>query len=102
VPGKVKETVKSEIESREYVELVHADEQLTAVIHLVVPRAEIGKVMGPVMKAAVARHREFCAWIDAEALIPQDCLRECYLSSGPEWSSDPEKWRTDINRPLAS
>jgi hypothetical protein len=90
VPGKVKEIVKSEIESREYVALVHADEQPTAVIHFVVPRAEIGEVMG-----------EFCAWIDADALIPQDCLWKHYLLY-PKSSSDPEKWRTELNRPLAS
>jgi effector-binding domain-containing protein len=147
-------------------EIVHANEQLTAVIHLTVPRAEIVSVMGPAIAevlsalatqglspagpcfsyhtrrpsdtfdfevgfpvsspvspagrvkssklpaAKVARtiYRggyeglgaawgEFCAWIEAEGLNPQDGLWECYIS-GPESNPDPDKWRTELNRPL--
>lgn len=149
-------------------QIVHTDEQLTAVIHLIVPRAEIGNVMGPAIAEVLsilaaqgiapagpcfsyhmkrpsdtfdfevgfpvsrpvspagrvkmsklpaakvvrtiyrggyeglgAAWGEFCAWIEAEGLGPQDYLWECYIS-GPESSSDPEKWRTELNRPLAS
>jgi effector-binding domain-containing protein len=42
---------------------------------------------------------EFCAWIDAEGLDPQDSLWERYLV-GPESSPDPEQWQTELNRPL--
>jgi len=42
---------------------------------------------------------EFCQWIEAEGLNVQDSLWECYLS-GPESSPDPDKWRTELNRPL--
>jgi effector-binding domain-containing protein len=42
---------------------------------------------------------EFCVWIETEGLNAQDSLWECYLS-GPESSPDPDKWRTELNRPL--
>ncbi len=44
---------------------------------------------------------EFIAWIEAEGLATQEALWECYLS-GPESSSDPDAWRTELNRPLIS
>jgi effector-binding domain-containing protein len=148
-------------------QIVQADEQPAAVIHLVIPRAEIvesmdsaiaevlstlaaqglspagpcfsfhmrrptgtfdfevgfpvdrplnpaGRVkMGKLPAAKVARtvYRggyeglgaawgEFCAWLDAEGLNPQDCLWERYVS-GPESNPDPATWRTELNRPLA-
>jgi effector-binding domain-containing protein len=43
---------------------------------------------------------EFCAWLDAEGLSPQDGLWERYLS-GPESNPDPATWQTELNRPLA-
>lgn len=147
-------------------QLIQTDEQLTAVIHLTIPRAEISNVMGPAIaeimsiiaaqgaalagpcfsyhqkrpsdtfdfevgfpvsrpitpagrvkmsKLPVAKivrttyqggyeglgaaWSEFCAWIETEGLNAQDSLWECYLS-GPESSPDPDKWRTELNRPL--
>ena len=43
---------------------------------------------------------EFCAWIDGSGLTPREDLWECYLI-GPETSSNPADWRTELNRPLA-
>lgn len=147
-------------------QLIQTGEQLTAVIHLTIPRAEIRNVMGPaiaeIMSTIAAQggalagpcfsyHQkrpsdifdfevgfpvsrpitptgrvtmsklpaakvvrtiyrggyeglgaawgEFCAWIETEGLNVQDSLWECYLS-GPESSPDPDKWRTELNRPL--
>ena len=147
-------------------QFIQTDEQLTAVIHLTIPRAEISNVMGPaiaeIMSTIAAQggaltgpcfsyHQkrpydtfdfevgfpvsrpitpagrvkmsklpaakivrttyqggyeglgeawgEFCAWIETEGLNAQDSLWECYLS-GPESSPDPDKWRTELNRPL--
>jgi len=42
---------------------------------------------------------EFCVWIETEGLNAKGSLWECYLS-GPESSPDPDKWRTELNRPL--
>lgn len=147
-------------------QLIQTGEQLTAVIHLTIPRAEIRNVMGPaiaeIMSTIAAQggalagpcfsyHQkrpadifdfevgfpvsrpitptgrvkmsklpaakvvrtiyrggyeglgaawgEFCAWIETEGLNVQDSLWECYLS-GPESSPDPDKWCTELNRPL--
>ena len=147
-------------------QFIQTDEQLTAVIHLIIPRAEISHVMEPaiaeIMSTIAAQgvalagpcfsyhHKrpidtfdfevgfpvswpitpagrvkmsklpaakivrttyqgryeglgaawaEFCAWIETEGLNAQDSLWECYLS-GPESSPDPDKWRTEPNRPL--
>lgn len=147
-------------------QVIQTDQQLTAVIHLTIPRAEISDVMGPAIAEIMstiaaqgvtlagpcfsyhlkrpsaifdfevgfpvsrpitpagrvkmsklpaakivrttyrggyeglgAAWGEFCAWIEAEGLNPQDSLWECYLS-GPELSPDPDKWRTELNRPL--
>ncbi len=43
---------------------------------------------------------EFCDWIDKNGLKPREDLWECYLV-GPETTSDPSAWRTELNRPLA-
>ncbi len=42
---------------------------------------------------------EFDAWIVAQGLKPTPDLWECYVA-GPESSSDPAAWRTQLNRPL--
>lgn len=42
---------------------------------------------------------EFCAWIEAAELSVQDRFWETY-SSGPESSSDPSQWCTELTRPL--
>jgi len=42
---------------------------------------------------------EFCSWIEAEGLKPQESLWETYIF-GPESSADSAKWRTELNRPL--
>lgn len=42
---------------------------------------------------------EFKAWIEAGEHTPAEGLWECYLA-GPESSSDPREWRTELNRPL--
>ncbi len=43
---------------------------------------------------------EFMAWITAEGHTPEPNLWECYVA-GPESSTDPADWRTELNRPLA-
>ena len=147
-------------------QLIHTEEQLTAVIHLTVSRAEISNVMGPAIAeimstitaqgATITRpcfsyHQkrptdifdfevgfpvnqpitadgrvkmsklpavkvirtiyqggyerlgaawsELCKWIEAKELNMQESLWECYLTD-PESSTDPAKWRTELNRPL--
>jgi effector-binding domain-containing protein len=42
---------------------------------------------------------EFCAWIEANGHARREDLWECYLV-GPESSSDPAAWRTELNQPL--
>jgi effector-binding domain-containing protein len=42
---------------------------------------------------------EFMAWIEAEGLEPAAGLWEVY-AVGPESSSEPADWRTELNRPL--
>jgi effector-binding domain-containing protein len=42
---------------------------------------------------------EFDAWIRAQGHTPGPNLWECYVT-GPESSSDPAQWRTELNRPL--
>jgi effector-binding domain-containing protein len=42
---------------------------------------------------------EFDAWIAAESLTIGPDLWECYLT-GPESSSNPSDWQTELNRPL--
>ena len=146
--------------------ILETDEQMTAVIHLCVPRAEIGEVMGPAIAEVssvlaaqgvvpagpcfsyhlrmptdsfdfevgfpVAREvepdgrvrmsrlpaqriartvyhggyeelgpawGEFIAWVEDQGLKARNCLWESYLS-GPESSSDPTQWETELNRPL--
>jgi effector-binding domain-containing protein len=43
---------------------------------------------------------ELDAWIAGEGHTPQGDLWECYVA-GPESSSDPAGWRTELNRPIA-
>ena len=43
---------------------------------------------------------EFDAWIAGQGHTPQGDLWECYMA-GPESSSDPAGWRTELNRPIA-
>ena len=43
---------------------------------------------------------EFDAWIAGQGHKPQGDLWECYVA-GPESSSDPGSWKTELNRPLA-
>jgi effector-binding domain-containing protein len=148
-------------------QLLRTNEQLTSVIHLLVPRSEISIVMGPaiteILSALAAQQTapsgpcfsyhlqrptdifdfevgfpvsqaitpigrvkmsklpaaniaratyqgnyaglaaawgEFCAWLDSEGLKPQESLWEYYLV-GHETSSDPNEWRTELNRPLS-
>lgn len=42
---------------------------------------------------------EFDAWIREQGHTPGPDLWECYVA-GPESSSDPAAWRTELNRPL--
>lgn len=42
---------------------------------------------------------DFMAWIEAEGHTPAPDLWEVY-AKGPESSSDPDDWRTELNRPL--
>ena len=42
---------------------------------------------------------EFTAWMKAEGLTQAENLWEVY-SAGPQSSSNPEDWRTELNRPL--
>jgi len=42
---------------------------------------------------------EFIDWIESQGLSPAEDLWECY-AAGPESSSDPADWRTELNRPL--
>ena len=42
---------------------------------------------------------EFDRWIAANGHQPAPDLWECYVA-GPESSTDPTKWRTELNRPL--
>ena len=147
-------------------EIVHTAAQLTATIHLSIPRAEIQQVMGPAMGEVISTlaaqgivpagpmfsHHfrmtpdrfdfevgvpvampivaagrvkpallpavkvartiyhgpyeelgnawgEFCSWLSAQGLTPAEDLWECYVT-GPEASSDPSNWQTELNRPL--
>jgi len=43
---------------------------------------------------------EFDAWMKAEGHIPAQNFWEVYVA-GPESDTDPAKWRTELNRPLA-
>ena len=146
--------------------VVNCPEQLTASIHLTVPRSEIRTVMGPGLRevnaalkaqgigtsgpwlthhlkmdpkvfdfeiclpvekpvSAVGRVKpgklparkvartvyhgdyeglekawgELSAWVKAEGHKPAPDLWEVY-TSGPEASSDPSAWRTELNQPL--
>ncbi|MGH8809321.1 MAG: GyrI-like domain-containing protein [Noviherbaspirillum sp.] len=147
-------------------QITQTDPQLTAYIHLTIPREEIQKVMGPgigeVMSVLAAQgispagpwftHHlrmdpqvfdfeicvpvnapviatgrvkagqlratkvartiyrgeygglgaawgEFRSWITDNGLTADADLWECYLA-GPESSSDPAMWRTELNQPL--
>jgi effector-binding domain-containing protein len=42
---------------------------------------------------------EFMKWIEAAGHAPASDLWECYVA-GPESSPDPDRWRTELNRPL--
>jgi effector-binding domain-containing protein len=42
---------------------------------------------------------QFDAWIAAHGHTPAQDLWECYVA-GPESSTDPAAWRTELNRPL--
>ena len=44
---------------------------------------------------------EFLDWITANGHTPAPDLYECYLA-GPESSSDPADWRTELTKPLTS
>lgn len=44
---------------------------------------------------------EFMAWLVAGGHKPGSDLWECYLA-GPESSSDPADWQTELNRPLTA
>ena len=44
---------------------------------------------------------EFDRWVAAEGHKGATHLWECYVS-GPESSSDPNSWRTELNRPLVA
>jgi len=146
--------------------IVKSAGQLTAMVHLTVPRSEIQNVMGPGLsevQAAVAAQGiavigpwfthhlkmdpkafdfeiclpvktpvsatgrvqpgrmparrvvrtvfhgsyeglagawgELMSWIKSEGLTPAEDLYEIY-TEGPEASSDPSAWRTELNRPL--
>lgn len=43
---------------------------------------------------------EFIAWLEANGYKFGPDLYECYVA-GPESSSDPANWRTELNKPLA-
>jgi effector-binding domain-containing protein len=43
---------------------------------------------------------DLTSWVAAEGHEPGPDLWECYVA-GPESSSDPANWRTELNRPLA-
>jgi effector-binding domain-containing protein len=43
---------------------------------------------------------EFMGWISANGHTPREDLWEIYVA-GPESSSNPADWRTELNRPLA-
>jgi effector-binding domain-containing protein len=43
---------------------------------------------------------DFCAWIEAAGSSVQDRFRET-CTSGPESSSDPSQWCTELTRPLS-
>ncbi|MGZ8379245.1 MAG: GyrI-like domain-containing protein [Gemmatirosa sp.] len=84
-------------------------------IPVATPIAATGRVtMGALPAARVARtiYRgayeglgpawgEFGAWIAANGHTPAPGLWECYVR-GPESSTDPMQWQTELNRPLAS
>ena len=82
---------------------------------VVAPVAAVGRVQPGHMPAAkVARTvyhgsyeglgaawGEFGDWIEANGHSSATDLWECYVA-GPESSSDPADWRTELNRPLTS
>ena len=100
--------------------------QLTAIIHLTIPREEMQKVFGPaigeLMAAMAAQGLAPCGPVfahhlkmspdtfDFELGVPVDApivaagrvepLWECYVVH-PDSASDPAAWRTELNRPLA-
>ena len=147
--------------------ITHSETQLTALIHLTIPRADIQSVMEPALrelrtvlagqgirptgpwlthhlkidpqtfdfevcmpvgKEVVAKGRvqpgqlsaakvartiyrgpyeglpkawgEFGKWIAQYGYTVREDVWECYLA-GPESSTDPAEWRTELNRPLA-
>lgn len=77
------------------------------------PVAPVGRVKAGVLPAATVARTvyqggyeglgeawgAFMDWIEAEGLAPASNLWECYVA-GPESSSDPAAWRTQLNRPL--
>jgi effector-binding domain-containing protein len=77
------------------------------------PVKESGRVkpsVWPAMKVARTVHsgqyekldsswRAFMSWIEEHGLKPAEDLWEVY-AAGPESSSDPAQWRTELNRPL--
>ena len=62
--------------------IAQSPSQQTAVIHLTIPREEIGIVMGPGIG-------ELMAAVAAQGIA----------TAGP-WFPDPATWRTELNRPL--
>lgn len=72
-------------------------------------RVEIGELPAGLVARTVyqgpfeglgAAWEDFESWIVSEGHIPAPDLWECYLV-GPESSSNPADWRTELNRPLA-
>jgi effector-binding domain-containing protein len=44
---------------------------------------------------------QFLAWVEAQGLVAQQGLWECYVA-GPESGPDPANWRTELNLPLVA
>ena len=80
-----------------------------------VPVAAAGRVHSsqwPAMKVARTVHYgdyeglfeawdEFLAWIDKHGHTPAQDQYQCYVA-GPEFSSDPTQWRTELFKPILS
>jgi len=64
------------------------------------PAARVARTVyhGP-YEGLAAAWTEFHAWIAAAGHATGPDLWECYVA-GPESSSDPASWRTELNRPL--
>jgi effector-binding domain-containing protein len=96
-------------------EIIESPPQLTAVIHLTVPKevkpaGRMKPSMLPTGKVAHAVYHgpyenlgrawgEFMKWIEAQGHTPKSDLWEVYVT-GPESDPDPKTWRTEFYRPL--